>query len=108
VSYIQRPMGDGPITQPSQDDDSIVVAEVPPSRVDCSALPPDSPWRQPGQVCATDFSIVDMITGLLDKARGALSPSATPSTAATVAGPPVALLAVGAVAAYFIFKKKKR
>lgn len=109
MSYL-RPMGDGPITSPSQVDDSIVIpdAEVGPSRVTCSELPADSPWRKPGQVCAADFNIVDMFTGLLNKLGTAFSSS--PSAAApSSAAPSVALLVGGvAVASYLLLKKKKR
>jgi len=97
-------LGDGPITSPSQVDDNL--PGVGPTRVNCSDLPPDSPWRGPGQVCATDFNVVDMLNRLLGK-LGQLLPTAP--AAPQSSGPPVALLVGGAaVAAYFLMKKKKR
>lgn len=101
MSYI-HPMGDGPITSPSQVDDPV----VPPTRVACQDLPADSPWRNPGQVCAdspisTIFDpIVDIIAETFDK----------PATSAPGAagGPNWMLLAGLGLGAYFLLRKKKR
>jgi hypothetical protein len=107
MSYLLRPMGDGPITSPSQVDDSVLVPEeVGPSRVTCSELPADSPWRKPGQVCAVDFNLLDMVQGLLSKLGTALSPA--PASAPAASAVPIALLVGGGVAAYLLFKKPKR
>jgi hypothetical protein len=108
MSYL-RPMGDGPITSPSQVDDRIVMPDdVGPSRVTCSELPADSPWRKPGQVCAADFNIVDMFTGLLSKLGTAFSSSPSAAAAPSSAAP-VALLVGGiAVASYLMLKKPKK
>lgn len=67
---IKRPMGDdGPITHPWQVDESI-IAIVPPTRVDCAQLPADSPWRQPGQVCAPSSLLDSAISMVKDVALG--------------------------------------
>lgn len=103
MSYI-HPMGDGPITSPSQVDDPV----VPPTRVACKDLPADSPWRDPGQICAdapisTIFDpIVDIIADAFDKpSPGAGAPGAA-------SGPNWMLLAGLGIGAYFLFRKKKR
>jgi hypothetical protein len=109
MSYL-RPMGDGPITSPSQVDDSILIpeAEVGPSRVTCSELPADSPWRKPGQVCAVDFNLADMFSGLLNKLGAAFSSSPAAPSSPPSAVPAVALLVGGVAAAYMLLKKPKR
>lgn len=127
MSYF-RPMGDdGPITSPSQVDgvrsppiwnpggESVVVAEVPAKRVECSALPADSPWRRPGQVCAdTSDGLFDMIGGALKKIGDAVvsgvSALPAPTTgAAAPTDPPWALIvAGGGLAAYLLLRKKRK
>jgi hypothetical protein len=109
MSYI-RPLGDGPITDPSQVDDPIPV--VPPTRVDCAALPPDSPWRQPGQVCAP--TIVDAIKGLIEGVTGPGTTSSSNGSTATSAPAtgvegisPLWYAAAGA-AAYYLYRQYKR
>lgn len=109
MSYFRRGMSDdeGPITSPSQVDDGVAI--VPPTRVSCDALPADSPWRKPGQVCAAEPSIVaDFFRGLLDKVQGLPAPTESPSTASspTPSGPSLlALAAIGAVG-YYLYKKR--
>lgn len=116
MSYF-RPMGD-PITSPSQVDDGIVVAPVPPTIVGCADLPADSPWRRPGEVCAPPSSggIMDY---LRDVIRSATSPTTTTPTPTDAPGPPdriletanipgLLLLAALGGGAYYLLKKKKR
>ena len=113
MSYHRRNgMGDGPITDPSQVDDTIYGGEVPPTRVSCDALPADSPWRKPGQACATPSSPLDYITGIVDGIfnRTPLPPtSATPGTpAAAATSPSLLLLAAAGGIAYYLLRKKTR
>lgn len=121
MSYL-RPMGDGPVTSPSQVDsgpitspsqvateDEILIGDVNAKRVPCSELPADSPWRQPGRVCAADFNIVDMFTGLINKLGAAFATTPSPTAAPGASAIPVAVLLGGAAtAAYFLLRKKKR
>lgn len=114
MSYFRRGMGDGPITDPSQLENGTTVAVTTPTRVDCSQLPSDSPFRQPGQACAPGASSNGSggaFDWLLDtiKSGGAATPST--STASTDASDNTKWIlgGVAAVAAYyFLFHKKKR
>ena len=111
MSYF-RGLGD-PITSPSQVDDEPVVGMVTPKRVSCDELPPDSPWRQPGQVCAPTTGLLDFLTGLVDKVRAAAPTSdATPTPAPAPqddnTGAPWLLLAAAGAAVYYFHKKRKR
>jgi len=107
MSYFRRPMGDGHVTDPSQVDPTVstIVGTVPPTLVDCAQLPADSPWRQPGQVCAPKTSVIDDLTNFFT-----LSPSSsTASTSGTGSAiPPIAWVGAAAVAAYYLFGKKGR
>lgn len=95
MSYF-RSMGDGPVTDPSQVDDTVIVGTVTPTRVGCSSLPPDSPWREAGQVCADaplptptppatpSGSLLDTLKNLIGgAATGAAAPAATAATDTT-------------------------
>ena len=104
MSYFRPGMGqEGPITDPSQVD-STIVGEVSPTRVECASLPADSPWRQPGQVCGPT---------LLDRLRDWLreGPTTAASSTATTAasdGGSVLLLGGLALAGYYLLRKKRR
>lgn len=111
-------LGDGAITSPPQvdpdlfdDSGSTTVGEVQGNRVECSQLAPDSPWRQPGQVCAPvpGFfdSMVDYLTGLKNKVTG--DPGIVPPSAtAADTGPNLLVLAGLGGLAYWYFTKKKK
>lgn len=110
MSYFRRPpmAGDGPITSPSQVDDTIDAGTVGPTRVECSALPADSPWRRPGQVCAAAAdtpSPLDFISSEIDKAID----QARAAAGAGGGGVPTwIMLAAAGGAAYLLMRKKKR
>jgi hypothetical protein len=111
-----------PVTDPSQVDDTVVVGEVPPTRLTCDQLSADSPFRNPGQVCAPpdpSESISGFLTGLLDRIKGAVAPASATSTtdvssaAAAVTPDPgtgslLLLALVGGAAYYYFVHKKKR
>ncbi len=107
MSYFRRPMGD-PITDPSQVDDSIIVGEVPPTRVNCSQLPADSPFRAPGQVCANaplpGNDLWDAIKGVI----GGSASSSASSPASGDSGTTLLMLGGAGIAAYYLMRKKKR
>lgn len=117
MSYF-RPMGDGPITDPSQVDDSLIVGEVPPTRVQCIELAADSPWRRPGQVCADAplptpgplGPMIDAVRSILDQATGGGATTA-PDGAAPPAthddGPNLWLWGGAGVLAYYLLRKKR-
>ena len=125
MSYFRSPFGDGPVTSPSQIDDGPVVD---PSQVNGNGtvvvahstrvggitpttVPSDSPWRAPGQVCANASpSIVDALKNLLGGAAsgGATGVPTDASAATTEAVPPVLVLGGLALAAYYLFRGKKR
>lgn len=118
MSYTRRrrPFGDeeGPITSPAQVDDEIIVGTVPPKRVDCAALPADSPWRRPGQVCAPS-PIAEFFSDLYDKLFPPSPPGTTsaptpapPAPAPTSSGPPLLLLAAAGGVGYYLLTRKKR
>jgi hypothetical protein len=104
---------DGPITSTTQVDDSMIPI-VPPTRVSCDALAPDSPWRNPGQVCAPQGP------GFLEKLFSDLFVSPTASTSDPAADAPAAaappggspswllLAAAGGLGYYLLTRKKKR
>ena len=113
MSYFRRGMGDGPITDPSQLDNGTTVATTGPTRVDCSALPADSPFRQPGQVCADDATTAAASSNggspfdwLLDtiKSGGA---AAQPAQAGMSDSGKLFLAGAAALAAYYLFRKKR-
>lgn len=116
MSYV-RPLGqDGPITDPSQVDDTI-VGEVGPTRVSCDALPADSPWRRPGQVCAPPGkSLWDVVKDWLAP-NGAPAPTPAPTpddaqtqtsqTAQSMGVSPLVILG-GAAALYYLVRSRKR
>lgn len=113
MSYHRRTLGDddGPITHP---DDPRIVGEVTPTRVACEDLPADSPWRQPGQVCAPSLAktISDGLAKLGYFISGA--PSDTPGTSPTskvtttpdTGTSPLLWLALAA-GGYYLLRKKK-
>jgi len=110
MSYI-RPMGDGPITDPSQVDGSIIVGEVPPTRVDCSQLPADSPFRAAGQPCAGAPAPASSGNFLWDIIAPFVADGGNPAPVVQAAGldsSTLLLLAGAGVAAYYMFGKKKR
>jgi hypothetical protein len=101
-------LGDGPVTSPSQVDDTLIPT-VPPTRVDCSALPADSPWRHPGQVCAPTSAawLESLVTDLFAPSTGPTAPDAT----ASVMGSGRSLLlwvAAGGLGYYLLTRRKKR
>lgn len=106
MSYF-RPMGD-PITDPRQVDDTITVATIPPNRVDCAALPADSPWREPGQVCAPPPSIpfFDTLKNLVTAGFGPSTPTSAPT--ATEDGSRLWLFAAAGGLAYYLYRSRKR
>lgn len=122
MSYI-RPFGDA-ITSPSQVDptlpksggpvqsppfdpnSSITVGEVTPTRVPCDALPADSPWKRPGQVCAPQpgdgGGLLDSVDRLIASWQG------QPTTAPAADNTSTLLMLAGAGAlAYFLLRKKR-
>lgn len=112
-----RAMGDGPITDPSQVDDTVIAGEVNPTRVDCSALPDDSPWKRPGQVCAP--TMWDRLLSFLANAvtPGPSTAPSSPAPTPTPDAPPAPdtassaspfLMLGGLAAAYYLLRKKKR
>lgn len=124
----RRGMGDdsGPITDPSQVDDSIVVGTVTPTRVDCDNIAADSPFRQPGQVCAPapviDFgglwsSIVDgakRLVGSTDSQpivttpNGTIVPGVSTDASSGLSIGKLVLLAALGGAGYWYATRKKR
>jgi hypothetical protein len=112
MSYI-RPMGDGPVTHPGQDDGtfddggSTIVGSTGPNRVDCSELPADSPWRRPGQVCAPpdDQPWFNELRDLFFPDSSSTSTSTTPPTESGGAGSLLLLVAGGGLAYYLLTKK---
>ncbi len=118
MSYHRRNgLGDGAITDPSQVD-STLIGTVAPTRVDCAALPADSPWKQPGQVCAPSSTVLDFFNGVIDRITGntpvaptaAVTP-ATPDTATTGPSsnlPSLLLLAAVGGVGYYLLRKKRR
>jgi hypothetical protein len=114
MSYM-RPVGDDdvPVTSPTQveHNDSIIVGDVGAKRVPCYELPADSPWKQPGQVCAPSSVFMDTLKSIWDGIVGAGVPSVAPTTPTPPAepSPPWALiLGGGAIGAYFIYKNRKK
>jgi hypothetical protein len=114
VSYTRRRLSlqddEGPITRPSEVDDSIIVGEVTPTRVECSALPADSPWKRPGQVCAPS-PVAEFFSDLYDKLRslapsgGAVEPTPAPTPGATSPRSLLALAAIGGLG-YYLLKRR--
>lgn len=102
---------DGPITHPSQVDDSIIVGTVPPKRVDCAALPADSPWRKPGQVCAPSTGLTDLLKSIAESLTqpivGAVSAVTPPAPTPSSTGPSLLLLAALGGAGYYLLRKKR-
>lgn len=110
MSYFRRAraMGDdAPITHPWQVDESIIPT-VPPTRVDCAQLPADSPWRNPGQVCAPTMteSAIDMVKAAAS--YPVLSVTTTDANTGETSGLRITglMLAVGA-AGYYLLRKKR-
>ena len=109
-----RAMGD-PITSPSQVDDGIFAGEVPPTRVECNILPANSPWRQPGQICA-DAPGGGILSYLWETLKTSVAEHAPPVMSPPIYAPPpsddhTGLLLLGAAglgAAYLLFRKKRR
>ncbi len=106
MSYI-RPMGDGPVLHPGEDDPPV----VPPTRVDCKSLPSDSPWRRPGELCAdapisTIFDpVIDIVMDAIDGKSPDGSPAA-PEGGITTSN--LVLLGALGVGAYYLLRKRKR
>ncbi len=118
MSYV-RPMGDGPITDPSQVDDTIVIGETTPKRVTCDELPADSPWRKPGQVCAPQTGgglFDDLLKQLFPSSGGGAAGAGTGAqTDMTTApgsgggsGKTLLLLGAAGLAAYYLFGKRRK
>ncbi len=116
MTYYRRSLGQ-PVTDPSQVDDTIVIGEIKPKRVDCASLPADSPWKRPGQVCEPSFW--DFLRDLVPSSPD--TPNTTPATSPPFVDPsgpgwppaessllPLALLALGGLGAYYILRKKKK
>lgn len=117
MSYL-RPMGDGPVMDPSEVDPSIPAPWNPnndstnigtvttPKRVSCDELPPDDPWRKPGGPCApTDWSkMFDVITGAVTGA----APSSSGSGGGSIVPKLLLLAAIGGGAYYYATSKKVR
>ena len=113
MSYRRRALGQGPITDPSQVDDSIILEHIPPTRVDCDALPADSPFRRAGQPCAPN--LWDYLKKLI-----AGAPAPTPTTASPEPSAPTSpaedeshlglwlLLGGAAAGAYYLSKKRRK
>lgn len=111
MSYFRPGMGDGPVTDPCQIDPSACpVATVPPTRVDCSQLPADSPFRQPGQPCAPENTggITDWLLGLVKPAFASGGATSQPAAQGTSDGSVLFWGGAAAVAAYYYFTRKKR
>jgi len=114
MSYFRRPLSDvdGPITSPTQVDDSLVVSTIEPTRVPCDKLPADSPWRRPGQVCApAGGNIIEFLRGMYDKvasAAAAVPDAPAPATAPTTSSPPLLLLVALGGAGYYLLTRKRR
>ena len=121
----RRRMGlgdDGPITSPSQVDDSMfrdsaIMGTIGPTRVPCASLPADSPWKRPGQVCAPEApsSIVEFFKGMYDKIaalsplapEATAAPSAESTTSASSGSSLLVLAAIGGVGYYLLTRKKR-
>ncbi len=101
-----------------QDPDSTVVGTVQADRKSCDALPADSPWRQPGQVCGP---VKNWLTDLVDNIKNtfgqpmAPAPSSSSDAAASASSAAdgvdtskLLLLAGLGGAAYWYFTKKKK
>lgn len=115
MSYL-RPMGDGPVMDPSEVDPSIpspwnpnndstdVGTVTKPKRVSCDELPADDPWKKPGGPCApTDWSnMFDAITGAVTGA----APSANGGGSSIV--PTLVLLAALGGGAYYYYATTKK
>ena len=97
-------MGDGPVLHPGEDD------PPPPARADCKDLPSDSPWRNPGQLCAdapisTIFDpVIDIVMDAINKQGGASPGSGSGDTKTSN----LVLLGALGVGAYYLLRKKKR
>ncbi len=125
MTYFRRGMGDGPITDPCQVDPSLcgpgtIVGTSPPTRVDCSQIPADSPFRQPGQPCApapaavgpagsNGSGVTGWLLGLINPSFST-SPAGASSSSAQGMGDDTKLLLLGGAAAlaYYYFRKKRR
>jgi hypothetical protein len=110
-------------TDPSltETDTDIVVGVVNPSRIGCNQLPADSPWREPGQVCAPPplpsggliewgKSMLKAGENLVSAVVDVVTPSATtppPSTDMSTTTK-VAIAAAVGVGAYYLLRKKRR
>ena len=106
MSYI-RPMGDGPVLHPGEDDPPV----VPPTRVDCKSLPSDSPWRRPGELCADApiSTIFDPVIDIVMDAIDGKSPDGSPaSPGGGITTSNLVLLGALGVGAYYLLRKKKR
>lgn len=106
MSY-HRSMGQ-PITSPSEVEDPVVS----PTRVDCADLPSDSPWRQPGQVCAdsgqSSGGPLDFINDLIQQAMHPTSSSPSSATSESVGAGTWLLLGAAALGTYWLLSRKKR
>ena len=112
MSYFRQGMGDGPVTDPCQVDPSlcpgtgIIVGTAPPTRVDCSQLPADSPFRQPGQPCAESSG--GIASWFLDLVRPTFQPTATAQDQGAGGGSNLLFFGGAAVAAYYLCFRKGR
>jgi hypothetical protein len=112
MTYV-RSLGQ-PVLHPEPDEE-VIVGEVHPKRVDCAVLPPDSPWRRPGQVCEPTlwerFKEL-FLSGKTPTPAPTPEPESEPAPLPTPAGEdawPFLLLAGGlGVGAYYLLKKRKK
>ncbi len=105
MSYL-RPMGDGPVLHPGEDEPPV----VPPTRVACKDLPSDSPWRRPGEVCADApiSTIFDPVLDIIMDAVDGKSPDGAAGAGGGITTGNLVLLGALGVGAYYLFRKKKR
>ncbi len=110
MSYHRNGMGDGPITSTSQVDDTMIPT-VPPTRVSCDALAPDSPWRNPGQVCAPTAAnpnfLTDLFAGLFTPSSPA-DPAAAAANGSSSGTSHLLLLAAAGGLGYYLLTRKSR
>lgn len=121
-------LGDGPITSPSdpslnvelpgddvtQPSGQVIAGTVPPRRVSCDDLAPDSPFRGPNGPCAPSASPLDTVTEFVRDLFGGGAPSSTPTVVGAPAPAPAAadnaprylLIGVAIGVGYYLYKRK--
>lgn len=118
MSYFRRPLGDGPITSPSETENGpvthpdfdptapgVIISDVAPARKSCEELDPDSPWKKPGQVCDPNAGIAKQILDWLASLRPV--PAGQPAPPQPSSTAPVLVLLVAAGAGYYMWTKRK-